>query len=148
MSRRVLSVGQCALDHGNLSRALAGEFGAEVEPVATAAEALAAVRRGGYALVLVNRVFDADGGSGLDLIRQVKKEATQVPVMLVSNFADAQAEAVKAGGGQGVGKEALPTPEKPARRREQLGGGRGQTARQGGGNGAEAALWVALPQFP
>ena len=28
MSRRVLSVGQCALDHGNISRALSGTLGA------------------------------------------------------------------------------------------------------------------------
>jgi two-component system chemotaxis response regulator CheY len=121
MSRRVLSVGQCAFDHGNVSRALSGQFGAQVEAAATAREALDAVRRGGYDLVLVNRVFDADGGSGLDLIREVKKEAAAVPVMLVSNFADAQEEAVKAGALPGFGKAALSAPETLARLEAHLG---------------------------
>lgn len=121
MSKKVLSVGQCAYDHGNLTRALAGEFGVEVEPAATADEALSAVRRGGYALVLVNRVFDADGGSGLELIRAVKAESSAVPVMLVSNFPESQAEAVAAGAAEGFGKASLSSPQTLAKLRECLG---------------------------
>ena len=121
MSRRVLSVGQCSFDHGNLSRVLRAELGAEVVPAATAEEALAAARRGGFALVLVNRVFDADGGSGLELIPRLK-EAAEVPVMLVSNFADAQEKAVEAGAVPGFGKATLSAPETLARLKEHLGG--------------------------
>jgi two-component system chemotaxis response regulator CheY len=121
MSSRILSVGQCGFDHGSISRVLRAEFGAEVEPAATAEEALAALRRGGHALVLINRVFDADGGAGLELIRRIKSEAPATPVMLVSNFADAQAQAVEAGALPGFGKAALTAPQTLERLRAHLG---------------------------
>src|SRR5262245_27268233 len=91
--KRVLSVGQCGLDHGNIFRALQRSFGVEVVPAGTAVEALDRLRHEEFALVLVNRVLDADGGSGLDLIRRIRSESV-VPVMLVSNYEEAQQEAV------------------------------------------------------
>jgi CheY-like chemotaxis protein len=121
MAKKVLSVGQCSMDHGSISRTLQGAFGADVTPAATADEALSLLRGGGYGLVLVNRVFDSDGDSGLDFIRRVKAEAPAVPVMLVSNFADAQAQAVEAGALPGFGKAALSAPQTLARLKERLG---------------------------
>ncbi|MGL4554656.1 MAG: hypothetical protein ACRC33_26115 [Gemmataceae bacterium] len=109
-AKKVLSVGQCDMDHGSLSRLLAGKLGVAVERADTAAEALAALKDGPYALVLVNRVFDADGDSGLELIKAVKASAPAQPVMLVSNYADAQAEAQAAGAVPGFGKSALGQP--------------------------------------
>jgi two-component system chemotaxis response regulator CheY len=111
-NKRVLSVGQCAADHGGLSRTLRTSFGADVVGIDSAAEALVALRQGGFALVLINRVFDADGSSGLDLIRQLQADEAlrPVPVMLVSNYDDAQAEAVQAGALPGFGKAALGQP--------------------------------------
>jgi CheY-like chemotaxis protein len=122
MSSRVLSVGQCGLDHGNISRVLRDTVQAEVVPAASADEALEALRGGGFDLVLVNRVL-ADGDSGLELIRRIKAtpEAAKVPVLLVSNFADAQAQAIEAGAVPGFGKSALNAPEMVARLREYLG---------------------------
>src|SRR5688572_5220575 len=102
-TRRVLSVGQCDLDHGNISRELRGRYGCEVVRAHTADDALAQLKGGSFDLVLVNRIFDADGGSGLELVRQVRG----APVMLVSNFDDAQAQAVAAGAVPGFGKAAL-----------------------------------------
>src|SRR5579884_1467384 len=98
-TRRVLSVGQCMADHGGISRTLQRAFQAEVVPASTPDEALQKLRQGSFALVLVNRVFDYDGSEGLDLIRAIKADDTlrQVPVMLVSNYEDAQEEAVQAG---------------------------------------------------
>lgn len=108
-TRRVLSVGQCAMDNGSITRVLREKFGATVVPVPTAEDALNAAREGGYALVLVNRVFDADGASGLELIRRLKSEpqTSGMPVMLVSNYEDAQQQAVNAGAERGFGKGAL-----------------------------------------
>lgn len=120
MTKKVLSVGQCSYDHGNISRALRAEFGADVQAAATADEALAVLRQGGVALVLVNRVFDANGDSGLDFVRRAKEDAPDVPVMLVSNFADAQAQAVEAGALPGFGKAALGEPQTLARLKERL----------------------------
>jgi two-component system chemotaxis response regulator CheY len=117
MSRRVLSVGQCALDHGNISRTLQQTFAAQVVPASSAEEGLSLLRQGGFDLVLVNRVFDADGDSGLDLIRAIKgdEQLRPVPVMLVSNFADAQQQAIANGAEPGFGKGALTAPETAAR---------------------------------
>ena len=116
-AKKILSVGQCAMDTGSIARLVRGTVGAEPVAVDTAAEALEQARAGGYALVLVNRVFDADGGSGLELIRALKADpaTASLPVMLVSNYADAQAEAIAAGAVPGFGKAALGKPETAAR---------------------------------
>ena len=83
--------------------------GAEAIPAATQAEALEQLRQEAFDLVLVNRVFDADGDSGVDLIQRIKADEAlkTTPVMLVSNYADAQREAVKAGAEPGFGKTSL-----------------------------------------
>jgi CheY-like chemotaxis protein len=112
-ARRVLSVGQCSADHGSISWTLERAFDAAVEPAASAGEALQKLRQDSYDLVLVNRIFDRDGSSGLDLIATIKADDAlrQVPVMLVSNYEDAQAQAVQAGAVPGFGKSALGQPQ-------------------------------------
>jgi CheY-like chemotaxis protein len=109
---RVLSVGQCALDHGSIGRHLRKTFGAETDAVATFPQALQTLREaGGFDLVLVNRVTDRDGTLGLDLIRAIKAdpELASVPVILVSNYPDAQDEAEALGAMPGFGKAELST---------------------------------------
>jgi two-component system chemotaxis response regulator CheY len=112
-ANRVLSVGQCGADHYGISSTFRQAFGAEVEQAATQTEALQLLRQERFALVLVNRVFDADGDSGVDLIRRVKADEAlrAIPVLLVSNYADAQHEAFEAGAEPGFGKRALGRPE-------------------------------------
>jgi CheY-like chemotaxis protein len=107
--RKVLSVGQCATDDAKLRRALESRYAIDLVAVDTASEALAHARQGGYALVLVNRVFDRDESSGLDLVRTIKTDPAlaALPVMLVSNFSDAQADAVAFGALPGFGKGSL-----------------------------------------
>src|SRR4051812_4588275 len=111
--KRVLSVGQCGADHGSLTRMLRQHFGATVVGADSAAEALASLRDETFALVLVNRVLDLDGSSGVNLIRQIKTDEAlrQLPVMLVSNYEDSQREAVQAGAERGFGKGALGHPQ-------------------------------------
>lgn len=108
-TKRVLSVGQCFADHSQITNVLRSAFGVEVFAVDSMPDALDHLRREAFALVLVNRVFDADGSSGLDLIRALKseKQLRTIPVMLVSNYEDAQREAVSAGATPGFGKAAL-----------------------------------------
>ena len=112
-TKRVLSVGQCGFDHGGIAHAFRQAFGAEVTAAATQAEALTRLEEETFALVLVNRVLDADGDSGVELIRRLKADdqLRTTPVLLVSNYADAQEEAVAAGAEQGFGKTALGRPE-------------------------------------
>ncbi|GAG36842.1 unnamed protein product, partial [marine sediment metagenome] len=60
-------------------------------------------------LVLVNRIIDRDGSEGIILIQQIKqdKQLLHIPVMMVSNYPEAQSEAVTAGAVRGFGKAEL-----------------------------------------
>jgi DNA-binding NtrC family response regulator len=110
--KRVLSVGQCMADHTSIAWTFRSQFQAEVRPTDTVDEALEQLRNDTFDLVLVNRVFDADGASGMGFIRQMKADEVfrAVPVMLVSNYEDAQREAEQAGAVPGFGKAALGQP--------------------------------------
>lgn len=116
-TKRVLSIGQCFADHSGITRVLRGAFGAEVVGADSTRQALEQLRQETFALVLVNRVLDADGSSGLELVRAIKAEERlrDVPVMLVSNYEEAQAQAVQAGALPGFGKAALGQPQMLAR---------------------------------
>jgi two-component system chemotaxis response regulator CheY len=96
-------------DHGRIAHMLRLTFGAEVVAADTADEALERLHQESFDLILVNRVFDRDGDSGLDFIRHVNadKQLRKVPVMLVSNYEDAQARAVAVGAQPGFGKATL-----------------------------------------
>jgi CheY-like chemotaxis protein len=110
--QRVLSIGQCGADHAAIATAIRRHFEAEVVPARTANEALAELRNGRFALVLVNRTLDADGSSGIDVVNRLKKDADRdIPVMLISNYEDSQREAVEAGAVPGFGKAALGQPQ-------------------------------------
>jgi two-component system chemotaxis response regulator CheY len=121
--KRVLSVGQCAADHATIRRVIEGHFDAAVVSAATFAEALADLRRTPADLVLVNRVLDYDGSEGVDLVGQINADEAlrQVPVMLVSNYEDAQEQARGKGARPGFGKSELNRPETVARLRAVLG---------------------------
>jgi CheY-like chemotaxis protein len=112
-NKRVLSVGQCLADHGSISWMLRNTFGSEVVAASTGEQALQRLSRESFDLVLVNRVFDADGDSGIDWIRRVKSDEkfAAMPILLVSNYSDAQTQAVAAGARPGFGKAALNRPE-------------------------------------
>jgi two-component system, chemotaxis family, chemotaxis protein CheY len=111
--QRILSVGQCAPDHNMLVYRLKQRFEAKVIRADTFDEALEALRSEPFALVLVNRVSDADGTLGLELIRTLKTDPSlsNVPVMLVSDRPSAQTEAVSLGALPGVGKRELSNPK-------------------------------------
>ena len=109
----VLDVGQCDFDHANISRMLTNEFHADVRRASTVEEAFQAVRDGDYNLVLINRVFDSDGDLGIGLIERLKAadETRETPIVLVSNYADAQESAVALGAQPGFGKGSLDSSE-------------------------------------
>jgi len=111
-AHRILSVGQCAYDHRNLSRQVGARLNAEITSADTFEDALAALRSGGFNLLLVNRITDADNSRGLDLIQSVKTDPNlaSLPTMLISDFPDAQAKAVALGALPGFGKSALGHP--------------------------------------
>jgi CheY-like chemotaxis protein len=110
--KRVLSIGQCAADHAALMRVLGGSFAAEVLAADTAHDALAILREEGIDLIVVNRLLDCDGTSGMGVIKQLKMDNAwgHIPIMLVSNYEEAQREAVREGAEPGFGKAALGQP--------------------------------------
>ena len=87
--KRVLDVGQCNADHSAISRLLTGSFDVELDRAHGRSDALDLMADGGYDLVLVNRLMDADGSSGLEIIKHIRSDEAfvDVPVMLVSNLA-------------------------------------------------------------
>jgi CheY-like chemotaxis protein len=111
-AKRVVSLGQCAADHYSIGRLITTHFQAEVIPVDRPAEAFDLLREATVDLILVNRLLDRDGSSGLDFIRKLKADegCRDIPVMLVSNHADAQRQAVERGALAGFGKAELSTP--------------------------------------
>jgi two-component system chemotaxis response regulator CheY len=117
--KRVLDVGQCGVDHVAIRRLIEGEFQAQVVQAHDLAGALEQLRAGSFDLVLVNRKLDADYTDGMAVLSAIKldEKLTGVPVMLVSNYADAQAEAEAAGAAPGFGKAELGAAET----RERLG---------------------------
>ena len=109
MAKRVLDVGNCDMDHGSIRNLVQRHFGAEVVRVHGSDDALAALRAGPFNLVVVNRKLDRDGSDGLAIIRQVKadEQLRATPVMLITNYAEYQDQAVAAGAEQGFGKSEL-----------------------------------------
>ena len=113
MSKRVLSVGQCDADNSRISSLLNSNFEVSIAYADQYDDAVQTSRDEKFDLILINRVLDKDGSSGMNVLQtMVKDDATsRTPVMLVSNFDDAQKEAVAAGAVQGFGKAALDDPE-------------------------------------
>lgn len=111
MATVILSVGSCGFDDSRLGRMLRENVGALLDRAHTAADAQQMMGEKQYALVLVNRVFDGDGDSGVDFIASAKRAGHQTPMMLVSDYSDAQRAAVENGAITGFGKSTMTTPD-------------------------------------
>ena len=110
---RVLDVGQCRPDHSGIRSTLTQHFDVEVDQVMFVGEAIDQLSKQEYTLVLVNRLIFDDGSDGGELIRQMKANDGMkgVPIMLISNYQDAQDRAVSEGAVPGFGKSELGDPE-------------------------------------
>lgn len=109
--KTVLSIGQCNPDHSRITALCEKHFEAAIETADSHAEATQMAVSKTYDLILVNRVLDATGSGGLDIIKElVADEKFTAPLMLVSNYPESQAEAVAAGAVQGFGKAELDKP--------------------------------------
>ena len=123
--KRVVLVGHCGFDSGSIRQAVQAAVGdaASVES-ANDQQSLERVA-GSDALLLVNRALDGrfDSGSGVELIRSFVgvAEGERPRMMLVSNYEDAQEEAVMAGAMEGFGKSQLHSEATRRRLREAVG---------------------------
>lgn len=121
MKPTLLCVGNCGFDQSTLNAYLLSRFDATVLTADRAVDADAVLAKREVDLILVNRVFDRDGDSGIDWIRRHVGQdgsvdgAPSTPrgkamrAMLISGYEDAQQEAVKAGAVPGFGKSDLRT---------------------------------------
>ena len=111
--RVVISLGQCGYDNSRIVGLVRGiDPDITVQTTDSAQETLDLLQDLGErtALVLVNRVFDTDGDSGIGFIQAMKRPGsglTDIPVMLVSNYEKSQAEAIAHGALPGFGKSEL-----------------------------------------
>jgi hypothetical protein len=107
-SRTFVLVGHCWADRLGLKSAVEGAVpGARIEK-ANDMSALGG-RTGSTAVLLVNRVLDGrfETESGVDLIRRLAQGEDPPTTVLVSDYPEAQAEAVAAGARPGFGKSQL-----------------------------------------
>ena len=110
--QRVALVGHCGFDSGSLSR-FAKSFAPDAEVVRVNDQKALDKVAGQGTLLLVNRVLDGRfnaGGSGIALIKTIAGQADACPTMLISNYEDAQEEAVSAGALPGFGKSQVGDP--------------------------------------
>ncbi|MGE5610786.1 MAG: hypothetical protein ACM359_16165 [Bacillota bacterium] len=106
MAKRVVLVGQCGIDGPMLQSEIESILGS-VEVYACNGEGeLKEVCDRGVDLVLFNRELNwgFEDRSGVEAIRKLKGEHPEVKMMLVSDYPEAQAEAVAAGAVPGFGK--------------------------------------------
>ena len=110
--KTVLSIGQCRPDSAAISLYLKTHFGATVLTADLPDEALAILLKSSVDLVLINRLLDMDSSDGLAILSQIRVSSKpDVPVMLVSNYAEWQEKAVEMGATYGFGKAQLNRPE-------------------------------------
>ena len=119
---RILLVGHCGADSYGLRRMLAAaapDVAIESINDGQALERAASPQT----LLLVNRVLDGSFSTheGVALIAALAQRGDRLRMMLVSNYADAQAAAVAAGALEGFGKSEMSAPATHERSRAALG---------------------------
>ena len=105
--KRVLDVGQCQIDGPRIGRFLKREFDCVVDRAHSKEEALKLAAANNYDLVFVNRLLALDRSPGIEVIAALHAAYPALRVMLVSDYPEAQEEAVRQGALRGFGKSAL-----------------------------------------
>lgn len=111
--KRILDIGNCGPDHAGITRFFKSHFDCEVLQADRAVDALEKLKAQPFDLVVVNRKLDIDYSDGLEVIREIKAtpELSNVPVMMITNYAEHQDAAVAAGAVRGFGKLEYNQPE-------------------------------------
>jgi DNA-binding NarL/FixJ family response regulator len=111
MAHTVVLVGHCGVDGPRLQSQLSRLPDVTVTRVNTPADLERSCREGHADLLLVNREPVGFDEEGIDIVRQVANNYPNTKVMLVSDYAEAQDEAVRAGALQGFGKALMGSEE-------------------------------------
>ncbi|SRR6056297_319736 len=123
MTKTVVDCGNCGPDFSSIRQMLKSAFNVKVIQTHGAEDTLELLKTKDVALITVNRKLDRDYTDGLEVIRTLKSDpqAAAVPMMLVTNYEEHQAEAVAEGAIPGFGKLSLGTPETHERLKAVLG---------------------------
>lgn len=112
-ARKVIFVGHCGPDSTYLRMLVRKALGqADVRMIEEPTELDQALQQGAD-LILFNRElgYGFEPDSGVEFIRLLKQRNPATPMMLISNFPDAQAAAIAAGAVQGFGKREIGSPK-------------------------------------
>ncbi|MCY2996835.1 MAG: response regulator [Planctomycetota bacterium] len=111
--RSVLDVGNCGPDHSAISAMLRKHFDVEILRSDQWSDTLAILERQPVDLILINRKLDIDYSDGMEILRQIKRSEAfrDIPVMLITNYAEHQQQAIAQGALLGFGKLELSSPE-------------------------------------
>ena len=123
MGKTVVLVGHCGPDSSFLRMAVSSAERGITISMADDAQELKSALAGGVDLVLLNRElgWGFDQPLGVDVIKTFRSHYPNTRFMLVSNYAEAQAAAVAAGGVPGFGKREIGQPRVAQLIREALG---------------------------
>src|SRR5690349_7126202 len=119
---KILNIGQCDFDGPQMEDLFERKLRAQVVNADNIEQAGAALEETDFDLILVNRVLANDEESGLDVIKHLREADVQTPMMLVSDYEEAQEQAVRRGAVHGFGKSTLTSPNTLQRIREAAGG--------------------------
>ncbi len=104
----VVSAGSCSPDNAALARVVQKLTQVDWIAVESGAELKQLLVDKSPDLIFVNRVFDATGEDGIEIIEEFAKASNESPhMMLISNFDWAQTKARAAGALAGFGKSQL-----------------------------------------
>ena len=112
MGKKVVLVGHCGADSSYLRMAVKAADANVQMVVVESDHELKEELMNGADLVLLNRLVDYgfESSEGVEILGMYKKAFPNAKMMLVSNYPEAQADAVKAGALPGFGKREIGTP--------------------------------------
>ncbi|MBV8780327.1 MAG: hypothetical protein JO353_02915 [Phycisphaerae bacterium] len=112
-AKKIALVGHCGPDSSYLRMAVSNAIKGSQVVMIDDEEHLQRIIKEGVDLLLLNRVLDFgfDIDTGVDLIRKLHAEHPQLKSMLISNYADAQKDALDAGALPGFGKREIGSPK-------------------------------------
>ena len=110
--QNILIVGQCDYDFQQIGFTISQTYDVEIHRADLFDDAIQSALEQSYALILINRIIDRDQSEGMAILDELKSNprTDRIPVMIISNYQEAQDVAVAAGASPGFGKAALDTP--------------------------------------
>lgn len=122
MTKVVLDIGNCNPDHAAIASMLKKHFDVQVLRAHQWSDAQTLLQSQSVDLILINRKLDIDYSDGIEILRALKTSTWRnIPVMLITNYAEHQQQAISEGAVLGFGKLELSSPETHEKLRAVLG---------------------------